>query len=1120
MANVELILGPAGAGKTERVRCVMQAELVARQAEGRFGTTLWITPTGRSRRQVLRSLMSASLPVCFQPQVLTFAAFAEGLLRTAPVAVRPLSRSARRKLLRDLIDDLNRRGQLNYFGKVAHTAGFLELCESFISELKREEIWPEHFEQACRPEEEPATDPEPRASTRDREMVSIYAAYQQRLHAAGDGEADRDAIAGLYDGEGMFWSARTLMAAGHRGPYRELTLVVVDGFTDFTRTQYEMLATLADWTDRMHVTLPIDASGRRAELFTKSSAARSELKRSFAAHALTEIALEPPAEVARRPFGHLSMHLFDNPRELPRLSDATGLSVLACVRRSGEIETIARRIKQLLVQGVRPDEIVVVRRSLDGAADLFRRTFADAGIPAIVDAGRSIASTGLVKFLLSLLDLERDDWPFVRLKSVLNCSLLRPEWPELADGATAVAVVAALRALNLDSGRELMLSVIARRLERSFDGSGKQTLRGDFESASALLRRLSNELSLLRERATYSGWVDRILALATNLKFESVLKALEEVDESLASAEQPGWKAFVGLAEESKKAAALIGSPPRAIHLADFRRQLGELLAGQTWDGNEHGDGKVRVLSADQVRNLDVPHLFVSGMNESEFPQSRGDDCLYGDAERYRFSERGVPLSHRARHSREEMLLFYGVVTRARSSLTLSFASVDDDGEPLNPSPYLTAVCDLFKSEVLSTESCGWLDPVPERLDQCLTESDLRLIATRDALDEGNAGLLASLAGRPQSTGSVQNLAAAAEMAAARFATRGLTNYEGLLSHPVNLKRLRKRFGSKHEFSVSALETYTAHPFRFFLTAVLGLEPLADPGPGTDHSRRGMTFHSALAALHRRFASDATLSVTGDALNEGLRTTIAELALQGGDSPLQRALRAIEREILTKQAGRYGSQWESYVAAMQPHWDALPLPKHFEVPFGNPPREEGDEDSERHQLVEFGPKGERVFVQGRIDRIDIGQVGGESVYNVIDYKLRRDPAAFDLDALETGRSLQLAVYACVARRMNLVDADLFQIGYWSIKGDGFVAGYKAGRKRLDRIDAELAESFDTILDRLLPQLVEQIRGGRFNVVTDDPEQRYNADCVAVARSTQFRAVAESLGKVEELRDES
>ncbi len=1109
MAHVELICGPAGSGKTSRLRKLYREEIVTSQADGHFGSSLWITPSKRSRSEILRTLVGDDPAVCFSPQVVTFDEFAERLLVSAPDAVRPLSGIARRRLLRELIDDLHRQRQLSYFGNVAAMPGFLDLCESFIAELKREEVWPEDFEHAC---EKAHTGDGPTLRPKTRELALIYRTYQARLHAAGTQVADRDGLSGLYDSEGRFWSARTLINRGHRGPFRDVKFIVVDGFTDFTRLQREMLAGLAGWAERMFVTLPLDEAGRREELFTKSSVALHDLKQSFAGHdvTVTPTALTDAAKATPR--GRISSSLFDNPRELPRSSDATGIAVLSCIRPSGEIEAVTRRIKQMLVDGTVPDEIIVAFRTLDGLADTLREAFAEAGIPAAVDVGPAIASTGVVRFLFALLELEREDWAFPQLMGVLNSTLFRPDWPGIEDGTAACAVAACLRRLDLESGRDVILSALNRRT-----AAGSSETETDVEADPAMktaldvLRRLSKTTASLRQKAGFATWVDRILHLAATLRIVPDRKEAECDPGGLASRERRGWDAFVRLLEESRKANPVAGVKEPHLNLTEFRRQITELLANQRLKCDVAETGRVRVLSADQVRNLDVPHLFLCGLSESSFPQSRGDDCLYGDAERLKLSDHGVPLGHRTRRSREEMLLFYGVVTRYRKSLTLSYPCVDDDGEPMYRSPFVTSFLGLFEPEAVKIEDCGRFDPVPATRDECVTEADVRIRATREAL-AGQADLFAALAARNTSEQTARNIVAAADMATARFRTRGLTNYEGVLSDPRNRKRLRRRFSPKHEFSATELETYAAHPFRYFLRYVLGLEAPAIPGPGTDFARRGRVLHTALASLHEELSS-ATIEISTETLIERLQDAIGAATSVGGDSPLQRVLRQIERDGLLKHATRYGVQWEEYLKLLAECWDSLPRPVHFETPFGNMPEEERPPETAVNPRVAFGRDGEVVYVRGQIDRIDVGHCDGQPVFIVIDYKHSKSPKRFSLEDLELGLALQLAIYAVAAQRLRLVEAELYQLGFWSLTGKGFVCGFKGRQKGIVSLDAEQVTGLEASLDGVIPQLAESIRSGWFPIVPEDPDAKYNPDVVAVARAAQFGSVADLLGKL-------
>ena len=93
-----------------------------------------------------------------------------------------------------------------------------------IAELKRDETEPEDFAIACRK----------RNSPRDTELLSLYRRYQERLTELA-----------LYDAEGRFWAARLELEGGRRGAFDPLSLVIADGFADFTQPQYEILEHLA-----------------------------------------------------------------------------------------------------------------------------------------------------------------------------------------------------------------------------------------------------------------------------------------------------------------------------------------------------------------------------------------------------------------------------------------------------------------------------------------------------------------------------------------------------------------------------------------------------------------------------------------------------------------------------------------------------------------------------------------------------------------------------------------------------------------------------------------------------------------------------------------------------------
>ena len=57
----------------------------------------------------------------------------------------------------------------------------------------------------------------------------------------------------------------------------------------------------------------------------------------------------------------------------------------------------------------------------------------------------------------------------------------------------------------------------------------------------------------------------------------------------------------------------------------------------------------------------------------------------------------------------------------------------------------------------------------------------------------------------------------------------------------------------------------------------------------------------------------------------------------------------------------------------------------FEISFGRPLRE-GEGPPSTAEPFELVSHGEVVRLAGRIDRIDLGEVSGQAVFNILDYK--------------------------------------------------------------------------------------------------------------------------------------
>ncbi len=584
-----------------------------------------------------------------------------------------------------LLAQATAENRLAYFQPIADRPGLADLCTQFISELKRLEIWPEDFEKACRKRG---------LQQKDRELLDLYKTYQDELNAHH-----------LYDVEGRFWSARDLLQREARPPYDRLQLVVVDGFADFTRTEHEILAILAQRVAEMHVTLPLEPGDARADLFAKPRQTLDRLRKLGA----VEEALPRPSKPGWLALTHVEQELFKNPKHVRKAKDSAGVEIRVAARSLGEVERIGREIKTLLVEGdpatrqpVRPGDVVVVYRSLSEAAPLVREVFRELGLPFAIEVSESLGQSRLLVALANVLQLAREDWPFDRLLTLVTSAYFQPDWPAWHVEQAATSIELAIRDLQVASGREYLLEQLARRAgedlsqpELLSEDESQQERQRQRERrqqrarvALAVLQPLELALANLSAKATASAWGRTLAALAGDL---GLLKA-GDIDDTSGRRDRSAWDQLMKMLGSADRLWMDLGQTPPELDAAQFQQVLLDLLRLEPIPGSADETGCVRVLSARSARALSIPYLFFAGLSEKAFPPPEREDRMYGETEYQILAQYDLPFVLRAERSQEEMLLFYEVLTRATKRLYLSYPGLDDKAQALLPSPYLAEV--------------------------------------------------------------------------------------------------------------------------------------------------------------------------------------------------------------------------------------------------------------------------------------------------------------------------------------------------------------------------------------------------------------------------------------------
>jgi ATP-dependent helicase/nuclease subunit B len=1050
-ADVFLILGPLASGKTDSLLTRYRAV-----TEEHSGGCLWLAPTERARDGIRSRLGS---PDGASANLFTFPDFARQIVRTAEPAARTLPELHQRFLLDDVLAAAARDGETPDFAAVVESRGLADAVFGFLTELKGQGIAPAEFEETlaniARGNPSLARQANRNAPGRGRaeQVAALYARYQKRL---SDGR--------LLDREATYERARELWAADRRAPFAAVRAVFVDGFIDFTPPQLKLLAAVTESVKQVWITVLTDRTddASRNELFARPQSTLACLRQLWnkrrEVQADTAATFAPPL----RPAGleHLEKSLF-RPETPPPSADADGVQLIEAPGLVGEVRMAARAVKTLLLDGTSPDAVVITARDLGPYVDLIREVFAEYGVPVEVDGTDPLIRCPAVAVLLRAVRLLDDDFPFAATTALLRNSYLRPDWVEV----TALPDVAAhaeilLRLLGEPKGKDAYLR--AARQWAAEQGAGLED-----EAAEESRRRRKHELAkrcLPFLEQFFAAWnsmpeKEYLPAFVEWLRtFASDLGLMREAERTDAASWERFWSDLEGWAGQEKH---LHGqSPPHTRET--FQKLLGILAASIGIARGAAGPGRVRVVPPEQARHVDCDQLFLLGLGERSFPAVGGSDPLFDDGDRLAFRTAGLEIRCATDRLPDEMLLFYQLVTRPRRRLVLSRPAVDDAGQQLLPSSFLTAAVVCFAPDTVPVERRRMLIEGFDR-DRPLGSAEYRV---RWAASSG-------VAAGPLTADLVDHLRTASRIAAARFRNSDHSQYDGLLRSPTVLTDLAQRFGPTKVLSPTSLENYVACPFRFFLEQVLKVEPLEDPAEEVEHTRRGAAVHRALSRLHNQLKdekSHAPPEGLGDRFIVELNTAVEEYAGRVS-SPAARVLWRLEAERLARSARRYPVQWEMF----QEPWreqDVDVRPERFEIDFGLAGAEHGP------LVIRVGDT--EVRIGGRVDRIDVTEFDDGSLgFWVIDYKTGSSQH-HTAKAITEMRKLQLSLYALAIERVVLVDARPLGLAYWMVAENGPKLTLPGSRTPTAWLAAaDHWPRFREQLEQWVATLVGRIRGGEF-----------------------------------------
>ena len=1007
------LFGASGAGKSCRLQHQFLEE--AQQSLASFSSVqyLFIVPEQYTMQTQKDLVIASPTGGILNVDVLSFGRLAHRIFEEIGTDPRTVLNDIGKSLiLQRLADRLGDR--LPVIGGNLHRQGYISEVKSVLSEFMQYDLTVDDVKKL-------AAFAGGRGALRARltDLAALYQAFQE------------------YEQGNFITAEETLDLVAEAVPRSALVrnaVIIFDGFTGFTPVQNRVIAQLMKYARRVVISLTLsDDGGRPISLVEQEKDPGEEqalfyLTRKTVA-SLTRLAEEediphePDEFLTGEPWrfravpalSHLERRLFRYPvtayvdRQAAGSSAACAVSLFEASSQREEVRQMMIRMKALAKEeGYCWRDFAVVAGDLAAYADLLREAGALYGVPVYLDLTHAVVHNPLMETIRAALEVRIRDFSYETVFRYLRGGLMDLT-PEKTDLLENYCLAHGIR------GR--------KRWMLPFDAALEPMRKKVCESLSPLLAEETGHRRTAAER-TEALW-EFLVQNRCQEKMEALAAAFDAKGDTVRADEyRQVYRATIDLLSQIHD---LLEDEPisREDYLALLRTGFDEIRLGtlpQQTDVVLAGDLERTRLTQEKV-------LFVLGVNDGSIPKGTAGGGLLSDLDREFLASSGIELAPTPRDQMmTQRLYLYLNLTKPERRLIVSFADTDGAGKSLRPSYLIPLLQRLFpqaapggriqrpEERPASAQLTGAEDTVSYlavALRQCAEgrfdgaeEQSSRGPGRVDDADEAEEHLdrergrqraeFLTIYSYVVSQGEKPVRDQAEKLLAAAF-----RHYD---PRPLSRKAAGRLYGRALSGSVTRLEHMALCYRRQFLE--YGMRLRERPEFVLQPSDSGTIMHAALsdfaAALEERGLTWRTFTKEeGDALAAESVRRFTETygnricyATAAGAFTVRRMQRILARTVETLKAQIEAGDFD---------------PAGYELSFGG-----SEPDSPAGLVLDLSPDivedpaAERMYLNGRIDRLDLAGSGNSLYVKILDYK----SGALDLSLrkMADGRQLQLMVY--------------------------------------------------------------------------------------------------------------
>ncbi|MBR5597336.1 MAG: helicase-exonuclease AddAB subunit AddB [Lachnospiraceae bacterium] len=778
------------------------------------------------------------------------------------------------------------------------------------------------------------------------------------------------------------------------------SVIVMDGFTGFTPIQNQVIEKLLMLSEEVIMTVTVNQKENHKEdiseqLFSLSKKTISKMEQ-IAGRANIEIKPRIWMSQEKKRFekapniAHLEENIFRYPYKTKE-EETEEIKVFEAKNIEYEVKNTCKQIRELLREGYCYRDIAVIVSDLASYSSQIEESFEEYEIPVFLDQTREITLNPFIEYIRSTIQILVKNYSYETMFHFLRSGMVEYD-REMIDELENYCIAGGIK------GKKAWSTIFCNlnyKKSNQEDEEEKEKQRIKLEKINNMRNQIVESLSVFKTgKQTVKKQVSQLYEFIVNNECQNRLKTYAEAfaagnDKSKEKEYTQIYRFVMDLLDQM---VSLLGE--EVLTWEEFGQILdagfGEIEVGiipQNVDIIVVGD-------MERTRLKQVKALFFLGVNDGKIPRQTSTGGMLSDIDREFLAEGDFELAPTPRQQIFiQKFYLYLNLTKPSHKLFLSYAKQSGDGKVMKPSYFITVIQKLFpKLEIEKVDEFPW--------DSILTIEEGKAMGVC-LLDESKRGVL----GEREETIMNALLKVLKEVSNQKPWVERLLDSVFFSYEEKRLSREAAKilYGTALRSSVSRLEKMASCAYAHYLQYGLGLSEREEYS--FEAADMGNVFHGVLEEFAGKLANEnyTWLDFPMEKGREILKSALETYAIEYENTILFASARnaylkdKMERILLrTIEILQYQLQKGKF------------MPQNFEISFSSLQDLDSVSVDLNHQ--------EKLFLQGRIDRIDTYEKDENVYVKILDYK--SGGQQFQLASFYQGLQLQLVIYLNAAMELK------------------------------------------------------------------------------------------------------